>query len=146
MTVNILLVGNQKGYIPVILFHYILLSCVKRFCIQNRSTIQQERFSYRTKQKKLFFVEANIVNIVIKVSMYIADLEYYLVQVHGAHGNDFATNVITFVINNSASSQYNRKNNCYYQLKGLPMILETVLLLQRKNLVLTLTKQKQIFD
>ena len=64
--------------------------------------------------KKLFFVEANIVNIVIKVSMYIADLEYYLVQVHGAHGNDFATNVITFVINNSASSQYNRKNNCYY--------------------------------
>ena len=96
--------------------------------------------------KKLLFVEANIVNIVIKVSMYIADLEYYLAQVHGVHGNDFATNVMTFVISNSASSHYNHKNNCYYSLKGLPMILETVLFLQRKNLVLTLAKQKPIFD
>ena len=45
--------------------------------------------------KKLFFVATNIVKTVIKVSMYIVDLEQHLMKVHGVHGNDFATNVIT---------------------------------------------------
>ena len=93
--------------------------------------------------KKLFFVATNIVKTVIKVSMYIVDLEQHLMKVHWVHGNNFDTNVITFVDNSALSHSGNHKNNFYYLLKGLPMILETVLLLQRKNLVLTLAKQKQ---
>ena len=65
--------------------------------------------------KELFFVAGNTGKIVIKVSMYIAALEQHLMQAHGVHGNNSATNVITFVVDNSASSHTgNHKNNFYY--------------------------------
>ena len=36
-------------------------------------------------------------------------------QAHGVHGNNSATNVITFVVDHSASSHTgNHKNNFYY--------------------------------
>ena len=59
--------------------------------------------------------------------------------------DDFDRNVVIFGVDNSLSYHIdNRKNNVLVLPKG-PLISKVVLMLQNKNLVLTLVKQKQNF-
>ena len=70
MKVNMLLVGNQKGYIPVILFHCILLSCVKTLCYKIGTQFNRSALAIETG------ADSGLVKLVVMTNVFFNNQQY----------------------------------------------------------------------